>query len=607
MTKMINKKPWFELKMLGFFVALLLILLVCGIARAAVPVLFFSDLTDGPTSGWEQSDSVGAAVTVWGLNLGDTRGTSYVTCGGVNLTSDSNYAEWGVHYGCSDCDSADEYNTARGLMMTTFWLDTIMSTGASSISVTTSEGTSNWLPFFLRETGNIYFISRTGSDSDSGFYADTAGHGSEGPWLTAPKVKDMQPGDIAYFRGDGIWNEEDSWDAVVFFDDHSHKNGKQDTCMAMIAYPGEIPQLGDSSRQSVIRKGKSDTLRYWTIAKFKMRANMQCTKWNINVEGPDSESVETHIRFIGNDFSSYRGGISAVKFRGRGDGQRSLYFYGNNCHDARMSNRTDTPTGDDRAYALYFQGTGHHDSIYIGWNEFGYCHKGAVQFYGHETSDYIDHLYIHDNLFINLGVNAGRFGGGDGGSAYHFLRHLWFWNNTIINCRYDAGGGSVLRIGGDTGGGHKGCWFIWNNTFYDNPRPAMRFLKYPGGDPPDTIEIKNNIIYNGVASDAYYDNDIGSDDFFIASNNCYYNGTGGIPSWDSIGSFETNPLMVNPGGLNFHLQATSPCIDSGSTITLTNSDYDGVHRPQGTAYDIGAYEYQSNGGNSSKRLPIRRQ
>ena len=68
-------------------------------AIAASPVIYFSDLTDGPTSGWEGSSTKGAAVTIWGLNFGTLRGTSYITCGGINLMNNGDYAEWGTGRG----------------------------------------------------------------------------------------------------------------------------------------------------------------------------------------------------------------------------------------------------------------------------------------------------------------------------------------------------------------------------------------------------------------------------------------------------------------------------------------------------------------------------
>jgi hypothetical protein len=55
------------------------------------------------------------------------------------------------------------------------------------------------------------------------------------------------------------------------------------------------------------------------------------------------------------------------------------------------------------------------------------------------------------------------------------------------------------------------------------------------------------------------------------------------------------PRFVDPYGADFHLQATSPAIDKGSSIDAPVDDYDGTPRPQGTGYDIGAYEYTAGG------------
>src|SRR5438093_5022735 len=57
---------------------------------------------------------------------------------------------------------------------------------------------------------------------------------------------------------------------------------------------------------------------------------------------------------------------------------------------------------------------------------------------------------------------------------------------------------------------------------------------------------------------------------------------------DKPGAFTT---VSSPSTFNFHLQSTSPAIDAGTTLASVMTDYDGVTRPQGSAYDIGAYEY----------------
>lgn len=55
------------------------------------------------------------------------------------------------------------------------------------------------------------------------------------------------------------------------------------------------------------------------------------------------------------------------------------------------------------------------------------------------------------------------------------------------------------------------------------------------------------------------------------------------------GNRVADPKFVNALAGDFHLQAVSPAID-GATNTTVDHDYDGLHRPQGSASDIGAFE-----------------
>ena len=50
--------------------------------------------------------------------------------------------------------------------------------------------------------------------------------------------------------------------------------------------------------------------------------------------------------------------------------------------------------------------------------------------------------------------------------------------------------------------------------------------------------------------------------------------------------------FVNPAGFDLRLRAGSPAIDAGSAVLAPPLDRDGVSRPQGGAFDLGAYEYR---------------
>ncbi len=57
------------------------------------------------------------------------------------------------------------------------------------------------------------------------------------------------------------------------------------------------------------------------------------------------------------------------------------------------------------------------------------------------------------------------------------------------------------------------------------------------------------------------------------------------------GEFDTSKVFVDFANLNLRLKAGSPAIDAGSSALAPSVDIDGNSRPQGAAWDIGAYEY----------------
>jgi hypothetical protein len=159
----------------------------------------------------------------------------------------------------------------------------------------------------------------------------------------------------------------------------------------------------------------------------------------------------------------------------------------------------------------------------------------------------------------------------------------------------------------------------WPIHVYPNARARMNILnntiafsnQYPG-------KVGAIIIYDASVSDSNISNNIfyqvnttainigGSGVSFSnvrIGNNIVSNGTilqvsSGI-STSGISGLNTNranadPEMVNPAGFDFHLRGDSLAIDSGATVPVT-TDIEGRRRPQGSGFDVGAYEYSSSG------------
>jgi hypothetical protein len=75
----------------------------------------------------------------------------------------------------------------------------------------------------------------------------------------------------------------------------------------------------------------------------------------------------------------------------------------------------------------------------------------------------------------------------------------------------------------------------------------------------------------------------------------YFNSAGNGPDaiWSSLDScWNADPNFVNAAAGNFHLQANSPCIDTGNnSYVLGTTDLDGQRRIVNNIVDIGAYEF----------------
>ena len=62
-------------------------------------------------------------------------------------------------------------------------------------------------------------------------------------------------------------------------------------------------------------------------------------------------------------------------------------------------------------------------------------------------------------------------------------------------------------------------------------------------------------------------------------------------TWDGTGNIDADPLFTDAANGDYSLTAGSSCIDAGTADGAPDTDILGIARPQGSGYDMGAYEY----------------
>ena len=233
---------------------------------------------------------------------------------------------------------------------------------------------------------------------------------------------------------------------------------------------------------------------------------------------------------------------------------------------------------------------------------------------------------IGGNEFINLRVH----GGGDPGDfAYGF--YLQSSDNLVDSCNiYDVSGAAIQIYNAFGQSANNNT--IRNNILHDITRSGdTRVWGIVVGSGSDN-SVYNNVIYNvGIAGYGnaginvfsgsrarIYNNTIygsraagiyafSGSQTQIVNNIIYGNAGGNLLNYNSdtyiANNLTSDPGFVNAGGADFRLRADSPAIDRGAYLSMVQFDQIGMPRPQGGAYDIGAYEFGSGGGGSPAPPP----
>jgi hypothetical protein len=537
-------------------------------AQSAPPRIFFSDLESGPKTGGQSSN--GVWVTIWGKGFGATQGISTVTVGGGAVAS---YPLW-----------------SDGKII--FQLGAGAATGSILVNVP-GIGTSNGLPFTVR-AGNVFFVATTGNDANTGSFTS--------PWKTILKAKNaIAAGDTAYIEDGVSQTSEDNFTAYISMDNNGASNsGTAAAPKALIAFPNATVTVGVAGGLAYgIRTPNIGTHEdYWVLSQLHFIGGTQ----SMDLGG-------TGWRIIGNEMQCPGADAEVGCFEMSGGNQ--IKFYGNEVHNAGIN-----PTSSKFYHAVYFSTDSNH--IDVGWN---HIHDNftcrALQFHssplcsptcgaGDTTGFNQFDLHVHDNLIHGDNCNGINFATVDPSKGV-----VEAYNNVV----YHVGLMDPLQLGAsfsciylanitNNGAAGGGTVQVFNNTLSDcaanNSANASgsrgAFGVASGASTTLILNLRNNVAYQN-AGEIYID---GVTSQITGDHNLWF-GLSAAPV-QTTSNVTTNPLFVNRTLSDFHITSTSPAKDAGLTIVPTNSfdpnpgptidtDKDGVLRAQGTAYDMGAYEF----------------
>lgn len=546
------------------------------------PRIFFSDLDSGPNSGGEAVNGFsGAYVTLYGNFFGASQGNSTVIWNGQSclrvVPGVGSYSGWGSPY---------------------LWYQKIVvqlgsgcAFGTGNFVITVNGKASNGIAFTVRP-GNIFCVGKNGNDKNSGKFPNC--------WATIPKAAGkMAAGDITYVQSGVNQVARADYDAYLSID----TSGAPGRPIALVVYPGAVSTIGmgNGAVPYAVRTPNIAAFHYWTIAGFAVRSN------NIGLE---ISFGATHFRVVALDAScpnavgAFQGGCMDTAM-----GASDIAYLGNYVHDNAQVVSNSATKG---FHNIYFSTDSNH--VIAAWNLIdgdtgqNKCNGGrcnacrGIQFHSSPTGgggpkdpsghDQFD-LHVHDNVIRNThcdGINFATVDPSQGiveaynNVIYHVGTGVLTGDQSSFACIYFAG---ILNNGPAPGGTAQ----VYNNTCYDfgkSGRDSDSGAFSVSASGAMKVNFQNNIVYALPGQSYISPNTRSRTAAFTGGNNLFF-GAGAGPSFLSSNK-NIDPGFVDARNGDFHLRPGSPAIDAGISVNLT-TDHDGVTRPQGQAYDVGAYEF----------------
>jgi hypothetical protein len=301
---------------------------------------------------------------------------------------------------------------------------------------------------------------------------------------------------------------------------------------------------------------------------------------------------------------------------------------------------TDTTAIYDNVFVLGAHGApSPQPGMYLGWTSDGHPDVANVSVHdnllvntgwdgiqlnrSHGTNE------IYNNTILGYGITSNTYGDGSlyfwQGGAFSLSRIESFklhHNYTQATSMYSAGA---------LGLGVTDTTAIYDNVFVlgahgaPSPQPGMYLSQVYRSLPGVTLTIANNTFVEPENNGIQFSNADNLDDTTGAPKdeggvNIPVTIINNIIAHPIAGSYVVDPPISTPtkttnlfvstlagagfvSSTDYHLASGSAAIDTGTTVASVTDDFDGTSRPQGSAYDKGAYEYQGGGASLSILTP----
>lgn len=473
-----------------------------------------------------------------------------------------------------------------------------------------------------------YYVSTIGDDRNSGTDPST-------PWKHCPGMAGwsgsaaLHSGDTVYFRSQDTWTDSNSWAIInavagVTYDGGTYGSGTR----------AILKKLSGGGKNCVVQIIESNVV----FKSFEIDANLQVgngieVNYNGSYQNISNVTIDNCVVHNVGDRDTWWYGIAVEPYGGRTVTNVTITnckVY-DTCHEGiTLYPSWQAPTGNKIIGALIRGNEVYNTGRYNAGFGIGILVDDDVQ------NAIIEFNYLHDNASEGIQIFQSVMPGATNLTVrYNIIANNRDWGlDSMVNATASIYGN--LFLGNGNGGHAQGgamvfqssqagaSYSIYNNTFYCvGNTSTSKYCFYPGGSGSYAVSANNNIFYSDNHTGVYdpsnrlaHNNNLvyrtsGSSAEHV-NNGSSYN-RAGVKTWEPSAQ-NTDPTFNNMANLPTGFSGTygidmvpnndGLSIASGSTInngaSLPSTYYGAINlsgtnfpagRPQGSGWDIGAYEY----------------